>query len=150
MAGQIAYLEHAQTPLFGARGDLGAAAARAQLAATCGSRVAFHRLILSLETGGGIASVGQVQLLTRVLLHDLSDHLQVELAWVAAVHMDTDNLHSHILLGGAARLRSTVRQIGVELHATEYALLRERGTHWAHKLARPGSTGRHALGHSIR
>ncbi len=145
LASQVAYLGHDHTPLFTVNRTLSATAARAVLAEACGPHVAFHRLVVSLRQSSALTSVSQAHSLTRALLDDLSEHLQAEVVWVAAIHTGTDNLHSHVLVGGAARLRSTTRQVAVTLHPADYAFLRARGTHWVHALTGEESRRRLAL-----
>jgi len=78
------------------------AAARAILTAVIGPKVVFHRVILSPGPRSGLARTIDLHAWTRAILMDLGHELQQRLAWVAAVHTNTDDPHCHVLIGGAA------------------------------------------------
>ena len=89
--------------LFDAAGDVAdQATARAALTAAIGPKVVFHRVILSPGPRSSLARVADLQGWTRLVLLDLCWELGQRLAWVAAVHMNTDAPHIHVLIGGAA------------------------------------------------
>jgi hypothetical protein len=89
--------------LFDAAGAIpDQAAARAILTAAIGPRVTFHRVILSPAPRWGLVRLIDLHAWTRAILMDLSHDLGQRLAWVAAVHTNTDTPHAHVLIGGAA------------------------------------------------
>ncbi len=89
--------------LFGARGDIAdQAAARAILTAAIGPKVVFHRVILSPGPRSGLTRTIDLRTWTRAILMDLGHELHQQLAWVAAVHTNTDDPHCHVLIGGIA------------------------------------------------
>ena len=68
--------------------------------------VAYHRVILSLRADA--VPVPAVPGLLTIVLDDLGLLLDRRPVWVAGVHRDTDNTHTHVLLaGGDAEGRST-------------------------------------------
>jgi hypothetical protein len=89
--------------LFGSRGDVAdQAAARAILTAAIGPKVVFHRVILSPGPRSRLARTIDLHAWTRAILMDLGHELHQRLAWVAAVHTNTDTPHVHVLIGGTA------------------------------------------------
>ncbi len=114
--------------LFGPDGEIvDQAAARALLRVAGGARVAFHRVILSTPA---VARRDDLETWTRLVLMDIGQARGQRLVWAAAVHGNTTHIHAHILLGGRA-VRTCWPDMGtttdVELHLTDYALLRARG-----------------------
>lgn len=108
------------------------AEARALILEHAGRRVAYHRLILS----PGLP-VQDLQRWTRLVIADLSAHLNQELHWVAVVHRNTAHPHVHLLLAGEGeRLIDDGRAPHILLRADEYAVLRESGERRARELAR--------------
>jgi len=88
---------------FGSFGDVAdQAAGRAILTAAIGSKVVFHRVILSPGPHSGLVRTVDLHAWTRAILMDLGHELHQRLAWVAAVHTNTDMPHVHVLIGGAA------------------------------------------------
>jgi len=122
---------HEERTLFDAHGDVaGQAAARAILTAAIGPKVVFHRLVLSPGRRAGVVRLIDLRTWTRLLLMDLGHDLGQRLAWVAAVHRNTDEPHIHVLLAGAAartQWPNNGKVLGVTLLPPHYALLRERG-----------------------
>lgn len=110
--------------LFDASGDVaGQAEARAILMAAIGPKVAFHRLVLSPGPCSGLTRIGDLQQWTRLVLMDLGWELGQQLAWVAAVHRNTDDPHVHVLLAGAAERTRWPRKgevLGVGLRRAHY------------------------------
>jgi len=122
---------HEERTLFDTRGDVAdRATARTIMTAAIGSRVVFHRLVLSPGRRAGVIRLIDLHTWTRLLLMDLGHDLGQRLVWVAAVHRNTADPHVHVLLAGAAartRWPHEGKVLGVELRTPHYALLRERG-----------------------
>ncbi len=134
--------------LFDAAGDIAdQAMARAALMAAIGPKVVFHRVILSPGSRSGLARVPDLQAWTRLVLLDLGWELGQRLAWVAAAHTNTDALHTHVLIGGAAERtrwpgKGTVAS--VELRRWVYVpdgFLRRRGDVRATEIRRRNGDG---------
>ncbi len=94
---------HETRALFGPDGEItDRATARAILTAAIGPRVTFHRVILSPSPRWGLVRLIDLHAWTRAILMDLGHELYQRLAWVAAIHTNTDTPHAHVLIGGAA------------------------------------------------
>jgi len=136
LSDQVDYLGHEGTPLFTQDGAVDAVEARRLLKDAVGRQVAFHRLILSPSLSSGLRSLEEVQPWTQAVVADLRTRLQRDLVYVAAAHRGLRaQPHSHVLIGGRARVSATPRAADVLLRLEECVYLRERGTEQARALA---------------
>ncbi len=133
---QVRYLGHEGTPLFTSTGLVSGEEARAGLRARVGQHVAFHQLILSPSSHGGLGKPDVVQTWTRGVLELLEMRLGQTVWYVAAAHRGPRRVaHSHVLLAGTGLVRATRRRCALLLRLEDCAFLRDAGADHAAHLA---------------
>ena len=80
----------------------------------------YHRLVFVLQAAHPL----DARAVTRAVLAHLSEHVQIELRWVAVVHRNREPAHVHVILAGTGTTTDGQRT-AVKLGRAEYDLLQQ-------------------------